>query len=161
MTISGDEVPAIPDVLIEDADLRNLLLALKTIAEIREGRHTDKNQRFITYYELVDYLAGNDQLVVEATTGGHDHSTLYSVLSHDHQGVYAEIVDVEGVYALVVHDHDGLYAALQHQHDGLYSKLNHRHDGEYSEPYHEHAEFQVTKQGTIEAEAAGWWFSIL
>jgi hypothetical protein len=138
MTISGDEVPAIPDVLIEDADLRNLLLALKTIAEIREGRHTDKNQRFITYYELVDYLAGNDQLVVEATTGGHDHSTLYSVLSHDHQGVYAEIVDVEGVYALVVHDHEGMYAALKHQHDELYSKIGHNHEGLYADVFHEH-----------------------
>ena len=34
------------------------------------SRHVDKKQRFITYYELVDYLSGNDQLVVEAATAG-------------------------------------------------------------------------------------------
>ncbi len=84
MTISGNEVPAIPDVLIDDADLRNILLALKTIAEIREGRHTDTNQRFITYYELIDYLRGEDQLTVQATSTGHDHDLLYSLLTHNH-----------------------------------------------------------------------------
>ncbi len=117
MTISGKEIPAIPDILIEDVDLRNILIALKTLAEIREGRHQDTNQRFITYYELVDYLRGNDQLVVTATQEGHDHATLYSVLGHNHQGVYAEIVhDHNGRYALVVHDHNGFYAALNHDH---------------------------------------------
>lgn len=152
MTISGAEVPAIPDVLIEDADLRNILLALKTIAEIREGRHQDTGQRFITYYELVDYLRGNDQLVVQATTSGHNHNSLYSVLSHDHQGVYAEIVNVEGVYALVVHNHDGLYAALKHQHDDL-SKLEHNHDGRYSTPDHWHFQWE-------EIEACAYFQSI-
>lgn len=117
MTISGAEVPAIPDVRVDDEDLRNILQALKTIAEIREGRKLDTGQRFITYYELVDYLQGNDQLVVAATTSGHDHNTLYSIISHDHSGVYAEVVDVEGVYALVVHDHEGQYAKLNHRHE--------------------------------------------
>jgi hypothetical protein len=146
--------PAIPDVLIEDADLREILLALKTIAEIREGRHIDTGLRFITYYELVDYLRGNDQLVVEATTIGHDHDTLYSVLSHNHSGLYAEIVNVEGVYSLIVHDHAGLYAALKHQHDELYSPINHHHDGRYSNPYHYHFQFE-------EIEAQAYWQSII
>lgn len=84
MTISGAEVPAIPDVIIDDPKLRELLHALKTIAEIREGRHIDTGQRFITYYELVDYLRGQDQLVVLASSTGHDHNTLYSLLSHNH-----------------------------------------------------------------------------
>lgn len=153
MTISGIEVPAIPDVLIEDVDIRNILIALKTIAEIREGRHQDANQRFITYYELVDYLRGNDQLVVQATSTGHDHDSLYSVLSHDHQGVYAEIVDVEGVYALLVHDHDGLYSAIKHQHDELYSKINHNHAGQYSTPDHWHHQWE-------EIEACSYFQSI-
>lgn len=135
--------PAIPDVLIEDADLREILLALKTIAEIREGRHIDKNLRFITYYELVSYLSGNDQLVVEASTSGHNHDTIYSALSHNHSGLYAEIVDVEGVYALIVHDHAGLYAALEHQHNELYSSLN-----------HDHLQFE-------EIEARAYWQSII
>lgn len=135
-------IPAIPDVLIEDDDIRQILLALKQIAEIREGRRGDTNQRFITYYELVDYLNGNDQLVVIATTEGHNHDTLYSLLAHDHEGLYAKIVNVEGVYALVVHDHDGLYAALKHQHDDLYSKLNHNHDGRYSTPDHWHFQWE-------------------
>lgn len=116
MTISGAEIPSIPDVLIEDDEIRQILLAIKQITEIRNGRRGDINQRFITYYELVDYLNGNDQLVVLATTEGHNHDTLYSLLTHNHQGVYAEIVDVNGVYALVVHDHAGLYSALNHQH---------------------------------------------
>jgi hypothetical protein len=154
MTISGKEVPAIPDILIEDADLRNILLALKTIVEIREGRHTDQRQRFITYYELVDYLRGQDQLVVMASSAGHDHDTLYSLLSHDHSGLYAEIVDGQGVYALVVHDHDGLYAALKHIHEDLYSKLDHHHDGRYSDPYHDHFQFD-------EIEARAYWQSII
>jgi hypothetical protein len=119
MTISGAEVPAIPDVRVDDADLRELLQALKTIAEIREGRKLDTGQRFITYYELVDYLQGNDQLVVAASSSGHDHDTLYSILGHDHAGVYAEIVDVEGVYALVIHNHDGQHAAENHKHEDL------------------------------------------
>jgi hypothetical protein len=117
MTISGKEVPAIPDVRVDNEDIRELLQALKTIAEIREGRHLDKNQRFITYYELVDYLQGNDQLVVAATTSGHDHDTLYSIISHDHEGVYAKVIDVEGIYALIVHDHDGRYSELRHDHE--------------------------------------------
>ena len=154
MTISGKEVPAIPDVLVDDPDIRNILLSLKTIAEIREGRHVDTKQRFITYYELVDYLSGNDQLVVQATTAGHDHATLYSVLSHTHEGLYARIVDVEGVYALVVHDHDGFYAALKHQHDALYSVLNHSHDGRYAQPHHDHFQFE-------EIEAQAYWQSII
>lgn len=154
MTISGKEIPAIPDVLIEDADLRNLLIALKTIAEIREGRHTDVNQRFITYYELVDYLRGNDQLVVAASSAGHDHATLYSVLGHNHTGVYAEITNVEGVYALIVHDHAGLYAAIKHHHDELYSRIDHHHDGRYSQPYHLHHQFE-------ELEACAYWQSII
>jgi len=116
MTISGAEIPSIPDVLIEDAEISQILLAIKQITEIRNGRRGDPNQRFITYYELVDYLNGNDQLVVAATTEGHNHDTLYSLLTHSHQGLYAEIVNVEGVYALVVHDHEGLYSALNHQH---------------------------------------------
>jgi len=153
LTIISD-TPAIPDVLIDDADLREILLALKTIAEIREGRHIDKNLRFITYYELVDYLRGNDQLVVEATTAGHEHATLYSVLSHDHSDLYAEIVDVEGVYALIVHDHDGLYAALQHNHDELYSLVDHQHDGRYSDAYHDHFQFD-------EIEARAYWQTII
>lgn len=161
MTISGKEVPAIPDVLIEDAKIREILLALKQIAEIREGRRGDVNQRFITYYELIDYLRGNDQITVIATSSGHNHDTLYASITHDHQGLYAEIDKVEGVYALVVHDHDGLYAALSHQHDQLYSRLAHRHDGEYAAVYHDHDEFQITKKLTIEAQAAAWWFSIL
>jgi len=119
MTISGKEVPAIPDILIEDADLRNILLALKTIVEIREGRHTDQSQRFITYYELVDYLRGQDQLVVMASSTGHDHDTLYSLISHDHSGLYAEIVDVEGLYALAVHDHGDLYSRPTHGHSAI------------------------------------------
>lgn len=134
MTISGAEVPAIPDVRVENADLREILQALKTIAEIREGRKLDTGQRFITYYELVDYLQGNDQLVVAATSSGHDHDTLYSILSHDHSGVYAEVVNVEGVYALLIHDHDGLYARLKHDHEelqALYAKILHHHDGLY------------------------------
>jgi len=154
MTISGKEVPAIPDILIEDADLRNILLALKTIAEIREGRHTDQSQRFITYYELVDYLRGQDQLVVMASSAGHDHDTLYSLVSHNHSGLYAEIVDVQGMYALVVHDHDGLYAALNHIHDDLYSKLDHHHDGRYSDIYHDHFQFE-------DIEARAYWQSII
>lgn len=153
MTTSAT-TPAIPDVLIEDDEIRHILLALKQIAEIREGRRGDTNQRFITYYELVDYLNGNDQLVVLATTEGHNHDTLYSLLSHDHEGLYAEIVNVEGVYALVVHDHDGLYAALQHQHDELYSAVDHHHDGRYSEPYHDHFQFE-------DIEARAYWQSIL
>lgn len=141
MTISGAEIPSIPDVLIEDDEIRQLLLTIKQIMEIRNGQRGDINQRFITYYELVDYLNGNDQLVVAATTEGHNHDTLYSVLSHEHPGLYAEIVDVEGVYALVVHDHDGLYSALTHIHAGLYAEianvegayalLLHNHDGLY------------------------------
>jgi uncharacterized protein (DUF2249 family) len=158
---TSETIPAIPDVLIEDDEIRGILLALKQIAEIRNGRRGDINQRFITYAELVDYLNGNDQLVVIATTAGHNHDALYSVLSHNHEGLYAEIVDVEGVYALVVHDHDGLYAALKHRHDELYSKLHHRHDGEYATVYHDHDQFQITKKLTIENEAAAWWFSIL
>ena len=154
MTISGAEVPAIPDVLIDDPDIRNILLALKTIVEIREGRHVDKNQRFISYYELVNYLKGNDQLVVEAATAGHNHDTLYSILSHTHEGLYAEITDVEGVYALVVHDHEGLYAAIKHQHDKLYSPISHHHDGRYAEPYHHHFQFE-------EIEAQAFWQSII
>lgn len=116
MTITGAELPSIPDVLIEDIEIRDILLSLKQIAEIREGRRGDVNQRFITYYELIDYLRGSDKITVEAVTGGHNHDTLYSVLSHNHDSVYAKIENVEGVYALVVHDHDGFYAALQHQH---------------------------------------------
>ena len=154
MTISGKEVPAIPDILIEDADLRNILLALKTIAEIREGRHTDRSQRFITDSELVDYLRGQDQLVVMASSAGHDHNTLYSLVSHDHSGLYAEIVDVQGVYALIVHNHDGLYAAIQHIHDDLYSKLGHHHDGRYSDIYHDHFQFE-------DIEARAYWQSII
>lgn len=111
MTTSAT-TPAIPDVLIDDDEIRQILLALKQIAEIREGRRGDVNQRFITYYELVDYLNGNDQLVVAATTEGHNHDTLYSVLSHEHEGLYAKIVDVEGVYALIKHHHDGLYEPI-------------------------------------------------
>jgi hypothetical protein len=153
MTTSST-IPAIPDVLIEDNEIRDILLSLKQIAEIREGRRGDVNQRFITYYELVNYLNGNDQLVVIATTQGHNHETLYSVLSHDHEGLYAKIVDVEGVYALVVHDHDGLYAALQHQHDELYSAVDHHHDGRYSEPYHTHFQFE-------DIEAQAYWQSII
>jgi hypothetical protein len=130
MTISGKEVPAIPDVLIEDSEIRDILLALKQIAEIREGRRGDVNQRFITYYELIDYLRGNDQITVIATSSGHNHDTLYASITHDHQGLYAEITDVEGVYALVVHDHEGLYAALQHQHDEVYAKFSDLDDQE-------------------------------
>ena len=153
MTTSAT-IPAIPDVLIEDDEIRQILLSLKQIAEIREGRRGDVNQRFITYAELVDYLNGNDQLVVVATSQGHNHDTRYSHLSHDHEGLYAEIVDVEGVYALVVHDHDGLYAALKHQHDGLYSAVDHHHDGRYSDPYHDHFQFE-------DIEAKAYWQSII
>ena len=153
MTTSAT-IPAIPDVLIEDDEIRQILLALKQISEIREGRRGDTNERFITYYELVDYLQGNDQLVVEATTQGHNHDALYSVLSHNHEGLYAKIVDVEGVYALVVHDHDGLYAALKHHHDELYSAVDHHHDGRYSDPYHTHFQFD-------DIEARAYWQSII
>ena len=154
MTTSGVEVPAIPDVLIEDAEIRNILLSLKQIAEIREGRRGDPKQRFITYYELLDYLQGNDKLTVTAVTGGHNHDTLYSVLSHNHDSVYAKIENVDGVYALVVHNHEGLYAALTHQHDSLYSSIDHHHDGRYSEPHHDHFQFE-------EIEARAYWQSIL
>ena len=84
MTITGVEVPAIPDILITDPNIRNILLTLKQIAEIREGRRGDVNQRFITYYELISYLSGADKITVEAVTGGHNHDTLYSILSHTH-----------------------------------------------------------------------------
>ena len=154
MTTSGAEIPAIPDVLIEDNSLREILLALKQTAEIRNGRRGDRSQRFITYYDLVNYLNGNDLLVVEATTAGHNHDSLYATISHVHAGLYAEITDVEGVYALVVHDHDGLYAALKHQHDELYSAIDHHHDGRYSDPYHDHFQFE-------EIEARAYWQSII
>ena len=153
MTTSAT-IPAIPDVLIEDEEIRNILLAIKQIAEIREGRRGDTGLRFVSYDELVDYLNGNDQLVVAAATEGHNHDALYSLLSHDHEGLYAEIVDVEGVYALVVHDHDGFYAALKHQHDELYSLVDHHHDGRYSDPYHDHFQFD-------EIEARSYWQSII
>ncbi len=153
MTTSGAEIPAVPDVLIEDEKIRDILLSIKQIVEIREGRRGDTGQRFITYYELVDYLNGNDQLVVAASSAGHNHDDRYSLLSHDHQGLYAEIVDVEGVYALVVHDHDGLYAALRHHHDELYASVDHHHDGRYSQPYHAHFQFE-------EIEARAYWQSI-
>jgi len=153
MTISGEEIPSIPDVLIQDAKLRDLLLSIKQILEIRNGRRGDSGQRFVTYYELVNYLNGKDLLVVAASTAGHNHDTLYSKLGHDHDSVYAKIVNVEGVYALVIHDHDGLYAAVKHLHDELYSKLNHNHDGRYSEPYHDHFQFE-------DAEARAYWQSI-
>jgi hypothetical protein len=125
LTIISD-TPAIPDVLIDDADLREILLALKTIAEIREGRHIDTGLRFITYYELVDYLRGQDQLVVEASTIGHNHDALYSTLSHNHNALYSLLTHAhDEKYALIIHGHD--YAVLGHKHDELYSLLSHNH----------------------------------
>ena len=84
MTISGTEIPAIPDVLIEDPKLRDILLRLKQITEIRNGRRGDINQRFVTYYDLINYLQGSDQITVVAVTEGHNHDTLYSLLTHNH-----------------------------------------------------------------------------
>ncbi len=111
MTISGEEIPAIPDVLlIEDTNLREILLALKQTMEIRNGTRGDVNQRFITYYELIDLLRGNDVITVVATSQGHNHDTLYALVNHGHQ--VSEIQDVEGVYALVGHGHEGVYAPL-------------------------------------------------
>lgn len=135
MTTSGEEVPAIPDVIsIEDDKIASVLIALKQVAEIREGRRGDVNQRFITYYELIDYLRGNDQITVVAVSGGHNHDTLYSALSHDHDTVYLKITDAEGQYALITHAHDGLYSVISHGHpeyEGVFSLLNHHHDGLY------------------------------
>lgn len=145
MTLTGEEVPAIPDVLIENAELRDILQALKQVTEIREGRRGDVNQRHITYYELIDYLAGNDQITVEAVTGGHNHDTLYSPLSHDHDSVYSllshnhdtvylKITDAEGQYALILHDHDDLYSVVGHGHtkyEGVFALIQHHHDGLY------------------------------
>jgi hypothetical protein len=114
MTISGAEIPTIPDVFIKDAEIRNILLAIKQIIEIRNNRRSgqDANQRFITYYELINYLRGEDQLTIVAVEGGHNHDTLYAVISHNHDSDYAKTVDVEGVYALVVHGHDGVYEPI-------------------------------------------------
>ena len=146
MTILGTEIPSIPDVLIDDEKISQILLALKQIAEVREGRRGDVNQRFITYYEFINYLAGNDQITVIASSAGHNHDTLYSLLTHDHQGLYAKIVDVEGVYALLVHGHEDVYAAKQHEHDdyakivdveGVFALAIHGHP-EYSGLNHEH-----------------------
>ena len=121
--------PAIPDVLIDDANLREILLALKTIAEIREGRHIDKDQRFISYCELVEYLRGTDRLVVEATTIGHNHNDLYSLLGHNHNALYSILGhNHNNLYALLIHGHDGLYSVLSHRHDELYSLLSHNHN---------------------------------
>jgi hypothetical protein len=141
MTISGAEVPAIPDVLIEDADLRNILIALKTIAEIREGRHQDTNQRFITYYELVDYLRGQDQLVVEASTTGHNHNDLYATLVHDHDDVYSLLThDHNKLYSLIIHNHNDLYSIIGHNHDDLYSLIGHDHNELYALAIHDHGD---------------------
>ena len=141
MTISGAEVPAIPDVLIEDADLRNILLALKTIAEIREGRHQDTGQRFITYYELVDYLRGQDQLVVAASTTGHNHNDLYASLIHNHNDLYSLLThDHNKLYSLIIHNHNDLYSIIGHNHNDLYSLLSHDHNELYALAIHSHSD---------------------
>ena len=139
MTTSGAELPAIPDVLVDDENLRGVLLALKTIAEIREGRHIDTNQRFISYYELVNYLSGENQLVVEAVTAGHNHDPDYSDINHDHDLVYSLLSHHhDAVYSVLTHEHDSDYSDINHEHDADYSAISHDHDSDYSDIAHEH-----------------------